>query len=268
MRTGPKRMRVEELARRAGVSVDTIRFYQKQGLLPPPEREGRVAWYTAEHLDRMARVKVLRGRGFTLAVIRRFLAGELDAADEPLAAAVAAAATATGSEADDPDEEFVTADELAARSGVPLALIESVAREGLLVPRLHDGVPRYTADDVRIVSAGLRLLQAGLPLPGLLDLAKRHHGAVRDVATHAVDLFDEAVRQPLRAADLPEAEKADRLVEAFRLLLPAVSELVAHHFRRVLLQVAQEHLESVGYPAEIAAAQSEAGRRLEAAAGR
>src|SRR5438093_8946945 len=161
-------MRVEELAGRAGVSVDTIRFYQKQRLLPPPEREGRLAWYTTEHLDRMERVKELRRRGFTLAVIRRFLAGELDPADEPLAAAVAEAAAAPEN-----DEEFVTAEELAARSGVPLPLIESIVREGLLVPRLHNGVLRYTAGDVRIVSAGLRLLQAGLPLPGLLELARR-----------------------------------------------------------------------------------------------
>jgi len=57
-------MRVEELAGKAGVSVDTVRFYQKQRLLPPPVREGRVAWYTAEHLARMARVKELRRRGF------------------------------------------------------------------------------------------------------------------------------------------------------------------------------------------------------------
>jgi DNA-binding transcriptional MerR regulator len=86
-------MRVEELAGRSGVSVDTVRFYQKQRLLPPPEREGRVAWYTADHLERMERVKELRRRGFTLAVIRRFLSGELDAADEPLAAAVAEASS-------------------------------------------------------------------------------------------------------------------------------------------------------------------------------
>ncbi|HLF41800.1 MAG TPA: MerR family transcriptional regulator, partial [Acidimicrobiia bacterium] len=136
METG--QMRVEELAGRAGVSVDTVRFYQKQGLLPAPRREGRVAWYAAEHLDRIDRIKELRRRGFTLAVIRRFLAGELDGADEPLAAAVAEAAE------DGDEEEFVTAEELAARSGVPLPLIESVAREGLLVPRLHEGEARYT----------------------------------------------------------------------------------------------------------------------------
>jgi DNA-binding transcriptional MerR regulator len=251
-------MRVEELAGRAGVSVDTVRFYQKQRLLPPPVREGRLAWYTAEHLARMARVKELRRRGFTLAVIRRFLDGELDRADEPLAAAVSEAAAAGG------EEEFVSAEELAARSGVPVPLIDSLAREGLLVPRLHEGgEARYTADDVRIVSAGLRLLQVGLPLPGLLELARSHHTAVREVATQAVELFDSAVRRPLRDSDRDEAEKAAELVEAFRVVLPAVSELVAHHFRRVLLQVAQEHLEAVGHPAEIAAASADAARRRE-----
>ena len=250
-------MRVEELAGRSGVSVDTVRFYQKQRLLPPPVREGRVAWYTSEHLERMDRVKELRRRGFTLAVIRRFLDGELDRADEPLAAAVSEAVAPDG------DEEFVTADELAARSGVPVPLIDSLAREGLLVPRFHRGEARYTADDVRIVSSGLRLLQAGLPLAGLLDLARSHHAAVRAVAAQAVELFDTAVRQPLRESERPEDEKAEALVEAFRIVLPAVSELVAHHFRRVLLQVAQEHLEAVGHPAESAAASAEAARRLE-----
>jgi DNA-binding transcriptional MerR regulator len=251
-------MRVEELAGKAGVSVDTVRFYQKQRLLPPPVREGRVAWYTAEHLARMVRVKELRRRGFTLAVIRRFLDGELDRADEPLVAAVSEAVSAGGD-----DEEFVTAGELAARSGVPLPLIESLAREGLLVPRLQGGEPRYTTDDLAVVSAGLRLLEVGLPLPGLLELARTHHAAVRSVAAQAVELFDSAVRRPLRESDRAEEEKAEALVAAFRVVLPAVSELVAHHFRRVLLQVAQEHLEAVGHPAEIAAASAEAARRLE-----
>jgi len=255
-------MRVEELAGRAGVSVDTVRFYQKQRLLPPPVREGRVAWYTGEHLARMARVKELRRRGFTLAVIRRFLDGELDRADEPLVAAVSEAAGGSAG-GDGGEEEFVTAEELAARSGVPLPLIESLAREGLLVPRLHEGETRYTADDLAVVSAGLRLLEVGLPLAGLLELARAHHAAVRTVAAQAVELFDSAVRRPLRESDRAEEEKAEALVEAFRVVLPAVSELVAHHFRRVLLQVAQEHLEAVGHPAEIAAASAEAARRLE-----
>ncbi|MDQ1386424.1 MAG: hypothetical protein QOG65_3803, partial [Actinomycetota bacterium] len=88
---GPQQWRVEELARRADLSVDTIRFYQKRRLLPPPERSGRVAWYGPEHLDRLARVRELQGRGLTLALIGRILDGDLDPTDAPLAAAVARA---------------------------------------------------------------------------------------------------------------------------------------------------------------------------------
>lgn len=250
-------MRVEDLARRADVSVDTIRFYQKQGLIPPPVRSGRVAWYSTEHVETIGRIKELQRRGFTLAVIRRFLAGELDTTDEPLVAAVAEG----GEEGD--EEEFLTIEELATRSGVPLPLIEAVAREGLLVPRLHNGKERFTTADVDIVGSALRLLEAGLPLPELLALARLHHEATRETARQAVEVFDAHVRAPLRDADLPSEEKAQRLVEAFRVLLPTITALVAHHFRRVLLEVAQEHLEAVGEPAEIAAAHEEARRRLE-----
>jgi MerR family copper efflux transcriptional regulator len=47
-------MRIGELARRAGVSTDTVRFYERQGLLPrPARRENGYRSYTdadAEHL--------------------------------------------------------------------------------------------------------------------------------------------------------------------------------------------------------------------------
>jgi DNA-binding transcriptional MerR regulator len=251
------RFRVEELARQADTSVDTIRFYQKRRLLPPPAREGRVAWYGDEHLERLARIRDLRGRGLTLAFIGRILDGDLDPTDAPLAAAVAAA------DAEAP-EEFLTLDELAERSGVPAALLDAVAREHLLVPRIHDGAPRYTSADITVVQQGLRMLEQGLPLPDLLALAREHHATTRRIAETAVQLFDRYVRTPLRESDLPDDEKAEQLVEAFRTLLPAVTTLVSHHFRRVLLEVAQEHLESVGEETEIAAVNAEAARRLEA----
>lgn len=242
-------LRVEELARRTDTSVDTIRFYQKRRLLAPPRREGRVAWYSAEHVARLQRIRELQGRGFSLAVIRRLLDGELDAIDEPLAAAVADAA----------GEELLSLDELAARAGVPAALLDTVAREGLLVPRTRDGDPRYAASDAALVTAGMTLLEVGLPLPSLLSLARRHHDGTRDIAEEAVRLFDTHVREPLRASGESEPAQAEQLVDAFRSLLPAVTTLVAHHFRSVLLEVAQEHLEAVGEPAELDAARAEPG---------
>jgi DNA-binding transcriptional MerR regulator len=253
VRESEQRWRVEDLARRADLSVDTIRFYQKRRLLPPPERQGRVAWYGPEHVERLARIRELQADGLPLALIGRVLGGELDATDAPLAAAVAAADT-------DARDEFMTLPELAEQTGIPSDLLDVIVREGLLIPRVQDGEARYTAADVAIVRQGLALVEQGFPLPALLALARAHHEGTREIAERAVALFDDYVRHPLRESDLPDTEKAERLVEAFRVLLPAVNSLVAHHFRRVLLTVAQEHLERVGEHHEIAAANEEAAR--------
>lgn len=242
--------RVETLAAKADVSVDTVRFYQSRGLLAPPRRQGRVAWYGEEHLERLARIRQLQGRGLTLATIARLLAGELDAADEALVTAVAA----------DEGEGLFTLDELAERTGIPVGLLQAVVKEGLLVARRVGGVDHFTSADVAAGAAGLRLVEAGLPLPEILDLARRHHAAMREVAERAVELFDAHVRHPLRASGLADDDAAARLVEAFTTLLPATTELVTHHFQRTLLNVAQEHIERVGGDAELAAVQREVAR--------
>jgi DNA-binding transcriptional MerR regulator len=253
------RLRVEELARRIGLSVDTIRFYQKRRLLDPPERRGRIALYGAAHLARLKRIKELQAKGLTLAVIRRVLEGELDEADLPLAALVARAQVDQG----ETTLTLLTRAELSDRSGVPIELIDAVVGEGLLVPRWVDGVEFFTDVDVGVLEAGLALLRAGIPLPELMALAKRHDQAVRESAEAAVELFDAHIRQPLKSSSLGPDERAQQLVEAFKELLPAVTSLVAHHFRRVVLEVAQAHLESVGEPAEIAAAALEAKKLTE-----
>jgi DNA-binding transcriptional MerR regulator len=230
--------RVEELAAKADVSVDTIRYYQARDILPPPARSGRVALYSDEHLERLARIRRLQGRGFSLAVIRRILDGELDQADEALVVAVSRDKPAS--------DEWLTIEQLAERSGIPLAILQAVEREGLLVARRVDGEPRYTTADADAATAGLRLLQHGLPLSELLELARVHTAAMRSTAELAVELFDRHVRHPLREQGLASDEAAARLVAAFEEVLPATLTIVAHHFRRTLLAVAQEHIERVG----------------------
>jgi DNA-binding transcriptional MerR regulator len=252
--------RVEQLAARAEVSVDTVRFYQARGLLDPPRRTGRIALYDDGHLARLERIRDLQAKGFTLATIGRLVRGELDAADEALVEAVSGD-DAGGEQA----EEFFGLDELAERSGIPAALLQAIEREGLLVARRHEGGVAYTPADVAVARAGLRLLELGLPLPEVLALARDHHARVRETAEQAVALFDTHVRRPLRTAGIDEDEAARRLVEAFATLLPATVDLVSHHFRRTLLAVAQEHIEHVGADAERAAVAAQSLRRLEGA---
>ncbi|HEX5588196.1 MAG TPA: MerR family transcriptional regulator, partial [Acidimicrobiia bacterium] len=231
--------------------VDTIRFYQKRQLLPAPRREGRIAWYDDDHVARLARIRDLQRQGFSLAVIHRLLAGELDPTDEPLAAAVVGAQQG--------DTELLDLDALAQRVGIPPALLDAIAREGLIVEQRRDGRVGYAASDADLLRSGLALLELGFPLPDLLSLAKRHHEATRAIAEDAVELFDEHVRRPMRDSPASDEEKAQRLVDAFRTLLPTATALVAHHFRSTLLEVAQEHLEAVGDASELAAARNEPG---------
>jgi DNA-binding transcriptional MerR regulator len=233
--------RVDELAARAGTTVDTVRFYQSRNLLPPPTRRGRTAWYSDQHLSRLKRIRELKDAGFTLESIRRLLDGEVDAADAALASAVGlgAASPAEGG-------EFLTLDELAAATGVSPAVLAAIEREGLLVAHMRDGRPVYTAADAEAVGAGLELLAAGLPLSELLDLARRHDEAMHEVADQAVELFARFVRDPIMASATTDDEAADRLVDAFNRMLPATTSLVAHHFRRVLLTAAQQRMEKEG----------------------
>lgn len=235
-------LRVDELAERTGVSVDTIRYYQGRGLLPAPARRGRTAHYGEEHVRRLERIRGLQAQGLSLAAIGRLLAGELDPRDEPLLAAVAGAGAGRAG-------PTLTLTELAHHTGIPLGLLQAAEREGLLSP--VGG--RYSTADAEAARAGLRLLELGLPLPELLDLARRHHEHVRSVAEEAVALFDDHIRQPLRGDGGAADEAARQLVEAFQALLPATVALVAHHFERTLLAVATEHIEKVGRPDELAA---------------
>jgi DNA-binding transcriptional MerR regulator len=231
------RYRVEQLAAACDVSVDTVRFYQARGLLPQPEKEGRVAWYGPEHVERLRTIRSLQRQGLTLAAIRRVLDGELGLADAGLAAAVAA------ERADPSDGELLSLDAFAASSGVPASLIQAVEREGIRIGHEVDGETRYTTADIELVRTALRLLDHGLPLGELLSLARDADDAMRGLADRAVDLFDEHVRKRIRdTATDPDAASAD-LVVAFRELLPAVTLLVSHHFRRVLLEVAERHIE-------------------------
>ncbi|MFK0169295.1 MerR family transcriptional regulator [Streptomyces sp. NPDC090306] len=55
-----------ELADLAGITVRTLRFYRERKLIPPPRREGRIAWYDDSHLTRLRTISALLERGHTL----------------------------------------------------------------------------------------------------------------------------------------------------------------------------------------------------------
>lgn len=221
--------RVEELAAGAGVSVDTVRFYQGRGLLPPPRRRGRVAIYDDAHLARLRRIRSWLKAGLTLAVIRRLLDRSEGEADEALLEALAVEWTG---------ERTFTRAELAAESGVPEPLLVAAQGAGLLNPLRVGGEERFAESDLAMARAGLSILSAGFPMDALLGLAVEHAEHVRGVSERAIELFDRHVRRPS-----DEGIDSETITLAFRNLLPAVTRLVALHFQRTLVTQALARLE-------------------------
>ncbi len=76
---------IGRLSRDSGVNIETIRYYERIGLLsPPPRSSGRHRLYSEEHVQRLAFVRRGRELGFSLDDIRALLAlvdqGDFDCA--------------------------------------------------------------------------------------------------------------------------------------------------------------------------------------------
>jgi MerR family transcriptional regulator, mercuric resistance operon regulatory protein len=69
-----QRLAIGELSERTGVNIETIRYYEKIGLVPPPARtEGGHRAYEDAHVARLTFIRRARGLGFTLDELRSLL---------------------------------------------------------------------------------------------------------------------------------------------------------------------------------------------------
>jgi DNA-binding transcriptional MerR regulator len=139
---------------------------------------------------------------------------------------------------------------LSERSGATMVLLEAIGRAGFLLPH-HvdaDGIARYSEADVRAVAAGLDLLDAGLPLAELIELARHTDNAVGRIAEQAVDAFLRFVRDPVLGATGDEDAASAQLVTASTRMLPSTERLVAHHLRRRIIAAAIERLQAAQQP--------------------
>ena len=73
-------MTIGKLAAAGGVGVETVRFYQRRGLLAEPDRNGGVRRYDQADLSHLRFIRAAQSGGFTLNEIAELLA--LDATEE------------------------------------------------------------------------------------------------------------------------------------------------------------------------------------------
>jgi len=206
--SGPTGVRIDDLARQAGLTVDTIRYYQREGLLPPAERCGRTNLYGAEHLERLERIKALQGRRFSLAAIRALLDERREGIVEGIFA--------------DPGGTAYSLEELIERSGIDPGLAAALRESALLRDPAEYGRDAYDGADLDLLRTMAELQQLGLPANALVELGRIYADGVEAIQREVVELFttggalawpnDQLVRFQDRAADaateiLPRARR-------------------------------------------------------------
>lgn len=221
-------VRIGELARRAGVSIATLKHYLREGLIQPARKTGRtMSWYDPALVGQIQAIKDLqRTRFMPLDVIRDALDRDATAEDD-LAAAEAIAgvlARRTGGRA-------LTRAELCARGARPEEL-DWLAAARLAVPSAKDG--KYRGDDLALLSTLGAARKAGLSAEMLpFDILAEYLAALRALVAVELRMFragvlgrghgPEVVRLTTAATQLSE-----RLVVLIRrrLLVPTLRQLM------------------------------------------
>lgn len=211
----PIRWRIDELARIADVTVDTIRYYARERLLPPPEPAGRNKLYGWDHLERLRRIKALQDRHFSLAAIRELLSTDRTSVFSLFTAG---------------EQEYELA-ELVERSGLDAELVARLAAVGLLAEPRSVGRERYDEDDLGLLRNVRELLTIGMTDDIVVELGAIY---VRHFAALQQDVHDMLAGHghPEWADELDAIQR--RLTANASRMLPAVDRVLGYVHQRTV----------------------------------
>jgi DNA-binding transcriptional MerR regulator len=225
---------VDELATATGMTVRTTRYYASLGLLPPPVRRGRMAYYGPEHVARLELVRALQEHGFTLAAIERYLAGVPLASTAEELAVHRALLTAWK-----PAQWFpVTVAELENRAGRPLgdADVEWLLRAGAVRRR---GAPDEL-EALPLVDLAIEALTLELPIEAIVDANSAVRRHMSELADELAQILQERVVS--RYGDGVSKEDAERFEKTVTNLRALTLEAIVTSFQRAASHVATTSL--------------------------
>ena len=218
--------RIGELAREAGITVRTLRYYQERKLLPPPRRDGRIAWYSQDHLTRLRLIGQLLDRGHTLGGTAELLSAWEQGYDLAELLGFERAMTAPWSDA----------------ATVRLTVADAAALLGdELTPEVLWAAARLGYVDVdgdavrvskRLLETTAALVREGIPLPAILAAGRELQAGLVAMASLFVDLVvSHVVARP--GGGSPPREVA-RLAETIRRLRPVARAVIDEEFARAM----------------------------------
>lgn len=242
---GVREYRMEELAEAAGITVRTLRFYRERKLLPPPRRDGRIAWYNERHLARLRTIGALLERGHTLGGIAELISafesgrdvGELLGLDSAIAVpwSEETPVRLTPEALADRFRGEATPENLAA--SMDLGYITSDGETVVHVSR-------------RLLDASGALVDQGVPLSVVLAAARE----VRSHADELADLFTRIIRKHVLGHVLDRAapgrglgpDDVARIAETIEQLRPISKAVVDAELAMAMDRRVRAELESWG----------------------
>ena len=231
--------RLDDLARISGVSSRNIRAYRERGLLEPPRRQGRSAFYDDYHLSQLKTINQLLRKGYNSAHIAEFFARIREGHD--LAAILGVQQAILGNRADDSAVAAVVLDldpgcDEAQRL-VSCGLAELVENSVALVhPAIAEIVTRST-DQVSYVQMILRVVDST-------------GGTIDELAATLVAALEEAIAARYGSGYVPKPEEKDEvagLIADYRDLgIAVVTHLLDKGLQRNMVSAVSDYTTGIG----------------------
>jgi DNA-binding transcriptional MerR regulator len=225
-------MTIDDLARRVGLPVRTIREYHTLRVLPPPVRKGRIGLYDAGHVQRLEMIARLQSRGYSLAGIRDLL----DAWDSGTELTALLGVDRTPAALDE-TPLVLTRDELFDNlPGLDAATLRQAQEIGLLQSNGSSNFVVRSPALLDLVADGVRL---GVSLTEMVELIGILIDGLDRAARNVARSFADQVWQPVASGDRPQ-DLPGFLARARLLLLQGVASILADRLGAALLAVADD----------------------------
>jgi DNA-binding transcriptional MerR regulator len=175
---------IDELAALTTIPSRTIRFYQSSGVLPKPDRRGRIAYYGSSHIERLELIGKLQDRGLRMRAIKE-LVERIDSGEIGLQEWLGVEAQLSSAWVDDAPK-LLGRTELDALLGERRpGFIAELGRAGILELRPDE---TYLVPSPGLLRAVMRLEDAGVSVElaaGASAILQRHLGkAARELASY------------------------------------------------------------------------------------
>lgn len=228
---------IDQLTAETGIPSRTIRFYQSSGVLPKPEKRGRIAYYGPHHVERLALIGQLQDRGLRMRAIKD-LVEQIEGGDLVLNEWLGLEEQLQSAWVDD-------APQILDRAGLEAMLGER--RPGFVAELVRHGLVENRSDGTFLVTS-----------PGLLRVSVRldDGGVSLDVAAGAMTILQKhlarsaselAAHFAQHAGDgFGRGDSVQGITDAFRELRAISLESVRLIFAREMEQVLRRMVETGG----------------------